>query len=356
MLVVGPLPPPVHGASRVTQAVLQALTASGNDEGVEVASVSTAGVPEGHPVRYHLSRVLAHGRAVRVLVDRADRRPTVLYLGGAGGGGLWYQLGLVALARVLGVAVVFHHHSAGYLAAVHPAMRAIVRVLGPRDTHVCLSSSMTRAFRSRYAPAGRVLTVSNARFVRDDVVTRGDEVAARLRLVHVSNLSVDKGTVRVVDAFRRLRAGGADVSLVLVGEAADPDVRTAVDAARRDHPESFHHHGRASQDEVYQALDAADLFVFPSAYRYEAQPLVVLEALARGLPVLASDRGSLADLLPSLWLIDETLPLDVQIAGFVPPDDRGRLGVEAREAFDRSRRGGDDLLAELIGNGRSAVA
>ena len=49
-------------------------------------------------------------------------------------------------------------------------------------------------------------------------------------------------------------------------------------------------------DAVYAALDAV---VIPS--RFEGVPLVMLEALARGLPVLASDRDGMKDLLPSAW-------------------------------------------------------
>ena len=42
-------------------------------------------------------------------------------------------------------------------------------------------------------------------------------------------------------------------------------------------------------------FDTSDLFVFPSAYTNEAQPLVVLEAMAAGVPVITSNIATLPE-------------------------------------------------------------
>ena len=54
---------------------------------------------------------------------------------------------------------------------------------------------------------------------------------------------------------------------------------------------------------LYQALDA---LVIPS--RYEGLPLVMLEALASGTAVLASDRDGMKDLLPGAWRFEPDNP------------------------------------------------
>ena len=40
-----------------------------------------------------------------------------------------------------------------------------------------------------------------------------------------------------------------------------------------------------------------DVFVFPSRYRFEAQPIVLIEALSHGIPVLAPTIGYISELL-----------------------------------------------------------
>src|SRR5262249_1919340 len=55
--------------------------------------------------------------------------------------------------------------------------------------------------------------------------------------------------------------------------------------------------GWVSKEEVLKLLNKADVFVFPSYY--EGMPNAVLEAMASGVPVVATPVGSLPDLIHS---------------------------------------------------------
>ena len=74
---------------------------------------------------------------------------------------------------------------------------------------------------------------------------------------------------------------------------------------------------------LYQALDA---LVIPS--RYEGLPLVMLEALASGTAVLASDRDGMKDLLPAAWRFEPDNPaaFAAALSRFI---ERGRPGPAA---------------------------
>lgn len=56
-------------------------------------------------------------------------------------------------------------------------------------------------------------------------------------------------------------------------------------------------HGFVNGEEKRKLFDRADLFVFPTRYRKEAFPLSVLEALSYGVPVIATDEGSIPYIL-----------------------------------------------------------
>jgi glycosyltransferase involved in cell wall biosynthesis len=53
------------------------------------------------------------------------------------------------------------------------------------------------------------------------------------------------------------------------------------------------------QDDMEAVYNQIDLLAIPS--RYEGVPLVMLEALARGIPVIGSNRDGMRDLLPKNW-------------------------------------------------------
>ncbi len=346
VLVAGPLPPPLHGAARITRAVVDALGTRA-PEGHDVRAISTAGAPGATGLRYHLTRGAAHLRAAAALVCARRAGPVQLYLGGAGGAGLWYQLGLVLVARAVRAPVTFHHHSYGCLRGRRdPAMVLLARALGPSGTHVCLSPGMADELRARYRTASQVVVVSNARFVEPAAHRRPVRGDGR-RLVHVSNLSVEKGSVRVLEVLGALRARGLDAELTLVGPIVDRRVEAALGVARAEHPGAVRHVGAATPDEVTAELDAADVFVFPSTYRLEAQPMVVVEALARGVPVVATDRGAMRDLLPAEWLVTELGALTDRVAA-VLAGDRVAAATSALALHDRSRRTGVDLVTRLL--------
>lgn len=119
--------------------------------------------------------------------------------------------------------------------------------------------------------------------------------AGPLRLVCVSRLSPEKGIEDLLAAMATLRGEGRAVELVLVGDGVDADdLRAQADRLELDGAvrfAGFVPHGPA----LVAALDAGDVFVLPS--RSEGLPHSVVEAMARGLPVVATDVGGLPRLL-----------------------------------------------------------
>jgi glycosyltransferase involved in cell wall biosynthesis len=108
-------------------------------------------------------------------------------------------------------------------------------------------------------------------------------------IVHVARLTALKNQYQTVATARELRAGGLDVHVVLLGDGED---RAGLEAEVAGEPWA---HLLGARDRVAPFLGLADLAVLPS--RAEAMPMVVAEALAVGVPMVASDVGDVGEIL-----------------------------------------------------------
>ncbi len=130
-------------------------------------------------------------------------------------------------------------------------------------------------------------------------------------------LTAEKG---VADAIAACRAAG--VPLVVAGDGPDA-------AALRSSAPDVRFTGRVDAGELAALRAGAGLALVPSRYA-EILPLAALEAMAAGLPVVASRAGGLAEIVPE--------------AGLHPPGDVAAMTSRIRALF-RSAAAGDEALA-----------
>lgn len=126
--------------------------------------------------------------------------------------------------------------------------------------------------------------------------------------VYVGAIVPEKGVLQLARAFATIEQERADVHLVIVGSSSlwgtskqtqDPnalyeqDVRDALAGAQaRGHA---HFTGKVPAPQVAELLAASDVFVMPSVWQ-EPCPLVILEAVASGLPLIASHNGGIPEI------------------------------------------------------------
>ena len=144
---------------------------------------------------------------------------------------------------------------------------------------------------------GIVTSLVDASEIRDVEAAPWPAIPLRLRLAWAGRLAPGKGLEVLVDALGILvaeEAEGHRVELVILG---DGPARASLEAraTRLGVGDRIHWLGFIADRPTYlDALASCDLFVFPSPA--EGFPKVVLDAMAVGLPVIASGAGSLAEL------------------------------------------------------------
>lgn len=166
------------------------------------------------------------------------------------------------------------------------------------DRYVCVSQAVA-AFSARSGlPADRLLVIPNgvetARFEQAeplDLAELGLEPGRRA-ITYVGRLDRQKGTAELLEHAPAWTELLPDHDLLLVGTG--PTAGKLRGLARRvGIGDRVHFAGW--RDDVPRILRASDLFVLPS--RWEGMPNALLEAMAAGLPVVATDVEGVRELL-----------------------------------------------------------
>lgn len=295
VVMMGGFPPPFGGAAKVNEIVHDALA----DAGVDVRRIDLSATRTSHRRNawYHLQRLTRNGLGT-VSSWRQGKHDALLYIVPDGGMGIWYTLGHVLAAGGRYRRLVVHHHNCSHITYESAPMRRLVDRSRPRATHVFLTPGMAEGFQRRYGPVEHRI-VSNARFVEPQTRAPADPPSGpgRLRIGHLSNLCRDKGFFAVADCFDALRDKGVDAELTLAGPAIEPEVEARLEMLQQRHGERFHYTGPIqgeAKDAFYRSLD---LFLFPTRFAQEAAPIVCYEALAAGVPLVANDRGLIAEIV-----------------------------------------------------------
>lgn len=153
------------------------------------------------------------------------------------------------------------------------------------------------------------------------------------RGLFVGRLSQLKGGVPLIEAMARVHARLPEAELAVIG---DGDTRPRLErmVAEAGLQGAVRFLGFRSQDEVREAMAAADFLVLPSFA--EGVPVTLMEAMASGLPVIASQVAGVSELVEDGVSGYATPPGDVEtlaarmIALLEDPDLRARMGAAGR--------------------------
>jgi len=199
-----------------------------------------------------------------------------------------------------------------------------------------------RALQGRYPAAPGAVTAAYSSIQLEEAAfaeaPRRDTGAARviLRLVTVGSLEQPyKGIDTLVEALPLLARAGLEVSLTHVGDGrCRADLERLVRERRLGGRVSFAGAVPAGAA-VRLFLDDADLFVLPS--RSEGLPRALIEAMARGLPAVASRVGGVPELLGADRMVPPGDPVALARAIAVLAADPAAMAAASARNLARAR-------------------
>lgn len=195
----------------------------------------------------------------------------------------------LVLARLSRAPYVITEHFTGFQRGLITGMdRLTARIAFSRADLVAPVSRELAGHLREMAPRARIEVHPNT--VDTDVFTPAarEQHEPPRRLLNVAELAEKKGHAHLIDALTRLDG----VHLDVVG---DGDLRAALEARARERDAPVTFHGQLPKEEVARLMREADLFVLPSIH--ETFGCVLIEAMASGLPSVATSVGGVPEVL-----------------------------------------------------------
>lgn len=308
IFVVGRYPPPIDGQSLATERLADLLASE-----YEVREINTQ-PPQGGAleVERHRLRRTAHFLMQRPRLGRA--------LADAPGATVFWpavspdQLGhlrdlLVTMPsfridqRVYAVVHRGNFHQLFERASTRFTARRLVKQLKGfvfNSEHLSQRCSEWIPRRKRFAIPN---TISDEIIFEDAEVTEKQRQRSnrqRISVLFLSHMIRSKGYLDALEAVVLMQKEGVPVDAHFVGGWQDEKDRAEFfDRARAGGVQDavVHHGAIKDRIRIKELYRAADLFLLPTYYRNEAQPLVIIEALNAGTPVIATAHASIPEMI-----------------------------------------------------------
>jgi glycosyltransferase involved in cell wall biosynthesis len=298
------LPPPVHGSSMVGQMIRESKVINLEFECRYINLLASHNVAETGT--FSLKKL--YGLIIswfKTLFSIIFKRPDLIYFALTTTGMAFLRdVLLVALFKLFRLKRIYHLHNKGISNYENqPFFRFLYKFVF-KDSEVILLSKLLYEDVKAFVPESAVRICHNgipdifSESALNEVPKTGNDLPKTPEILFLSNLIETKGVYILLEACAILKSKGINFHCTFIG--GEGDITTS-DFTKKvtllDLNKEVQYKGKKYGDEKIKAFADADIFVFPTYYAKECLPLVILEAMAAGLPVISTFEGGIPDII-----------------------------------------------------------
>ncbi len=334
ILLIGGTPPPFHGSSIYFSSILAKLS---NEPDLEVCHVETSDKKDDldNLGRMGLLNIAVALRALWNVIAACVRfRPQLVYIPISQNTLAYFRDGLFIIAgKLSGARVMVHLHGSYfgefYRGAGLPVRWFVDATIRLADAAVVLGEKLKPIFQP-WLDDSKIFVLPN--FTERSAADTPRRVAGGMggvTLAYLGNIIASKGIFELLAAMAILGKESPNTYLLKVAGKFGNDPLAGV--TRNDCENRFNEMSAATHGIEYigflkgsgakeKLFNETDILVFPSWYAYEGQPIVLLEAMAAGVPIISSKNTG---------VIDETV-VDGETGILVDPKDPKAIAAAVR--------------------------
>ena len=282
VLLVSPLPPPSGGMARWTQLYLSECTKNGIDASVVNTKLS-AKRANNKKRSFTIIDEIKRSRRIITNIKKSiclDRPDIIHICSPCSKYGLFRDL--LCLRAAKKIPVVFHCHCNIEDWASSRISRFILRRIVKRSKKVIVLNSASKRI-IELMEDNKAILIPN--FIEESNLSSERIISQQLkRILYVGHVKIKKGIGEIFKTADQCK----DKEFVVVGP-----IQELPDGVEQ--PNNVILTGEVNHDQVATFMESSDVFLFPSYTEGFAN--VMLEAMASGLPIIASDVGANKDMI-----------------------------------------------------------
>jgi glycosyltransferase involved in cell wall biosynthesis len=338
------LPPPVHGVSIVNKQVYDSEVIN---KGIVKSLLEIRFSNQLSQLRKLTIYKILH--LIRLTFQLAGRlisfHPDFIYFSIMPvGKGFWRDLIFVIIIKLFRATPVYHLHNKGIeKKSRFLLMKWIYRFVFRKSLVIHLSENLMQTeilslglnkIKTRVIPNG----------IKKDLIPENPGRTDRFNILYLSNLFPEKGFLELIEVFGKLANENPDIYLDIIGGFPNQKIRKRIkqQIILSGFGNRISLKGPRYGEEKRKIYSEADLFVFPSFFRQECFPLVILEAMQAGLPIITTREGAIPEIIDNevngiIINQKDNKELESQIKRLIGDSNlRSSLGKAAREKFEKN--------------------
>lgn len=301
IIFLADLPKPITGMSNVSKNLLESFESS---KDIRVIDTAPNFLSDRFPFP---SKIYTLCKSINFLVciiklcmqASFNQKKKTLYRPINAGYGQIYDIIFIIIARVFRIKVFMHHHSFFYLNEKKFLTDILIKLSSSRVTHIVLGTKMKDLLIEKYFLSAEIIILSNI-FITENTLSHRNQVNNDSIIIgHLANLTADKGVLRFIETIKFLNKLGLKVKGEIAGPVFEPNIKEIILNEVSDN-KFLSYHGPLYAEDKENFLKKLDIFLFPSSYKNEAEPLVLYEAAKYGSLLIGSSVGCMKQVISSL--------------------------------------------------------